>query len=506
MTNRIPRRLKTAMLAFLCLLMSLAGVALASGQAAVVTTEGTSMNPVYHEGDLVVIARAPSYDVGQIAAFRFAEGREVALHRIIDGDADGFVFKGDNNESIDPARPTAENIMGRAVLHVPQGGYWLARLTSPPMLALVAFGLVTSGGVAATRRNRRRKRAAMSPQTSNRILPQVAGLTPATTGAAAAAGLAGIVGVLLAGLAWTAPLTTEAAPAENTRMVFSYSADVGQSPAYDGTTAESPDPVFRKLADTVDVHLAYRGEPGTIRVAAELSTPEGWHSTMPLAEPTTFTGDRYEADIKLDLKALEAKAHAAAEATGHPAGAVSVSVVPHVTNPAGLDFEPALSLVLSPLQLAMTGEPTDLTVTDAGTPGQTDRTIGPQAWNFTAETARAVSAVLLAAALLAGAALLLRARRETPGDEAEAIRRRYAQLLIRVRPVSAPEGRPVIDVATFPTLAKLAERYGLLVLHWSRSEVETFIVQDENITYRYRTGDGPKHADYPRAQTAPIQS
>jgi len=42
----------------------------------------------------------------------------------------------------------------------------------------------------------------------------------------------------------------------------------------------------------------------------------------------------------------------------------------------------------------------------------------------------------------------------------------------------------------FATLAKLAERYQLLVLHWSRSDVETFVVQDQATTYRYRTGAG----------------
>jgi hypothetical protein len=61
----------------------------------------------------------------------------------------------------------------------------------------------------------------------------------------------------------------------------------------------------------------------------------------------------------------------------------------------------------------------------------------------------------------------------------------------------APQGRPVIDVTTFATLAKLAERYGLLVLHWTRSGVETFVVQDENITYRYRyrVGAGTSEPD-----------
>jgi signal peptidase I len=498
MMNRFFRRLLTALLVLTGLLTALSGAMLLTGQAAVVATEGVSMNPVYYEGDLVVIARAQSYEVGQIAAFHFAEGREIALHRIVADDARGFVFKGDNNDSVDPIEPAAEQIIGRAVLHIPQGGLWLNRLTSPPMLALIAFSLIASGGTAATRRNRKRKRATMSRHTTKGTGTFVpfAGLTPGHTTAAAGAGLAGVLGMLLAGLAWTGPLTTEALTADTPRMVFSYSADVGESAAYDGTTAESPGPVFRNLADTVDVHFSYHGEPGSIAVDAELSTPEGWHSTLPLTQPTTFTGNRYEGSIRLDLKTLEAKAHAAADVTGHPAGPVNIAVVPRVTNSAGLDFEPALNLDLSPLQLAMAGEPAALTVADTSTPRQAPRTIGPESWNLTAETARPVAVGLLAAALLAGAVLALHARRKTPCSEAEGIRRRYAQLLIRVHPVSAPEGRPVIDVTTFATLAKLAERYGLLVLHWSRSDVETFIVQDENITYRYRTGNAPKPADH----------
>jgi hypothetical protein len=67
--------------------------------------------------------------------------------------------------------------------------------------------------------------------------------------------------------------------------------------------------------------------------------------------------------------------------------------------------------------------------------------------------------------------------------------------------MSAPPGRPVVDVTEFATLARLAERYGLLVLHWTRSGVETFVVQDEGTTFRYRTGAGdasdPGIADTP---------
>ncbi|MDQ4055636.1 MAG: DUF5305 domain-containing protein [Actinomycetota bacterium] len=79
----------------------------------------------------------------------------------------------------------------------------------------------------------------------------------------------------------------------------------------------------------------------------------------------------------------------------------------------------------------------------------------------------------------------------SPRNETAAIKRRYAAILLHVEPATSPPGRPVVDVTDFHALARLAERYGLLVMHWTRSDVETFIVHDDGITYRYRTGTGP---------------
>jgi hypothetical protein len=60
--------------------------------------------------------------------------------------------------------------------------------------------------------------------------------------------------------------------------------------------------------------------------------------------------------------------------------------------------------------------------------------------------------------------------------------------MVPVEPMSTPPGRPVVTVTDITTLVKLAERYRLLVLHWERSGIETFVVQDENTTYCFRTG------------------
>jgi signal peptidase I len=508
MTNRLGRNLSVVFLALIAGLLALAGITLASGQLAIVATEGVSMQPTYHEGDLVVVAKAQAYSMGDIAAYKLTNEYDVALHRIIGGNSQAFVFQGDNNESIDPLRPSADELVGRAVLHIPQAGTWLKVLTSPPVLGLIAFALIAGGGTAAVSRKRRRnRRITVSRHISDRPATGLSGtgltvsnLPPSLRVPVAVTAVLGILGATLGALAWAGPLeeSSSVEVKSGTSLKFSYAADVGQTAAYDGTTANSPDPVFRKLANRVDVKFAYTGEPGTVAVAAELTAPSGWHSTVPLSGPVSFAGNSYEGTVSLDLKALETKSDAAAAVTGQAGTPVTISLIPQVTTDAGAEFTPELKLSLTPLQLSLTGGEKALTVTDSSTsqrPVMVPRTLGVNGWTITAAAARAISAVLLIAALAAALVVMTMARRSTPMDEAAAIRRRYAGLLVRVHPMTASHGRPVIDVTTFATLAKLAERYGLLVLHWTRSGVETFIVQDENITYRYRSGASTAEAE-----------
>lgn len=512
MAQRLADHLRRVLLIAAVAVAAAAGFVLVSGEAAIVITHGVSMNPVYHQGDLVLIARTSSYSVGEIAAYTLPGNNEVALHRIIGRNGDTFTFKGDNNQSIDPFMPRGEELVGRAVLHIPQGGLWLESLTSPPVLGLLAFALLAGGSTAATTRHRRkRRRASVSRHTST--LPtqhQILGSLPASLRVSAAlAGVFAMTSAALGAVAWSGPLEEPSIShvKTGTRMDFSYAADVGQTPAYDGTVANSPDPVFRKLTNSVDVQFTYHGDPGTVSVRADLSAPGGWHSTIPLTGAETFAGPGYEGKVTLDLRSLEAKAAAAAAVTGLPSGPLSIVVTPQVKTLKGADFQPGLRLNLTALQLALAGAPDTLTVTDNTTKELTavaPRMVGMNGVSINAWLARFISAILLLAALATGAIIMVFARRTVPADEGAAIRRRYAALLVRVHPMSAPQGRPIIDVTTFSTLAKLAERYGLLVLHWTRSGVETFVVQDENITYRYRAGTDTVPAE-PQSQPANVQ-
>jgi signal peptidase I len=493
---------------------------LASGQTAYVVTHGVSMQPKYHQGDLVVVTKSSSYHVGEIVAYRAPGGRLVVLHRIVGGNAAGFVMKGDNNQSIDPTKPTPSQILGRAMLLLPQGGLWLQRLTSPVVLALAALGIVAGGGTAASTRRRRKKgRRSMSRGTTVRgttgrsVAPHSKlatlreSMTPAWRTAAGLTAGVGVLGVLIAGVGWsTSTDTTSRATTTTSRAItFSYSATVPQSPAYDGTKVSFPDPIFRRLANSVDVYYAYHGTPASVTLAARLSTTNGWNVTVPLEVARSSTGG----GAHLGLDAIDARTKAAAEATGISQTQVAVSVVATVHSAGERDFTAALPFTLSALQLTPTASSAkSLTMKDSTSvahPTHVSRAIHVAGHAISIRTLRYTGLALLLLAALGAAALAFLARRPV-SSEAERIRRRYARLLLPVEPLVQATGHRIIDVTDFTTLARLAERYELLVLHWNRSGIETFVVQDDSVTYRYRvSGDGARVAvgDVP---TAPITS
>lgn len=464
-------------------------------QISYVVTSGDSMQPGYHAGDLVVVARSSSYHSGQIVAYEYRH--VTVLHRIIGGDADGYTTKGDNNQSIDPGHPRAEELLGRAVLHIPAGGTWLRRLTSPPVLAAIAFLLMLGSGTAARRRRRRRLRMAGR----NNEPPAVPGTTavlaamrsPRLRIAAVVLAALGLPGAMLGIAAWSRPQFLAAPlPQPPARAVtFSYATTVAPTPAYDGTTVTSPDPVFRTVANDVTVTHAYTGPPGQISVEARLSTAAGWHSTVPLSGGRSFSGASYTGTVRLDLDALQARADAGAKATGTSAGELDVAIVPRITTATGTPFTPALKLKLTPTALTVAAD--TLVVKEAAPKAAS--TLVPQSLRVggrnlvRVSTARTVSAVLLLGSLLA-IAFLLTARRYRPVAEDEDIRRRYRPLLIEVMPPAPPTDRQVVQVTEFRTLVRLAERYSLLITHWSTGDSTMFAVQDDAATYWYGTGSG----------------
>lgn len=92
---------------------------------------GRSMEPTLRTGDLVV-SRCGAATIGDVVVYATddTQGGRI-IHRIVGGDTAGWVLRGDNNPTDDPFRPTSDEILGRAVLHVPRVGSVLTTFAHP---------------------------------------------------------------------------------------------------------------------------------------------------------------------------------------------------------------------------------------------------------------------------------------------------------------------------------------------------------------------------------------
>ena len=110
---------------------------------------GQSMEPTYLTGDLVV-SRCGPVEVGDVIVYTPPDvGGARVIHRIVDGDEQGWLVQGDNNDFLDPWTPTQENILGSSVLHLPHVGTFASILLSPMTwisLLVVALAVVVWPG------------------------------------------------------------------------------------------------------------------------------------------------------------------------------------------------------------------------------------------------------------------------------------------------------------------------------------------------------------------------
>ena len=113
------------------------------GPAGYVLVSGTSMNPLYHTGDMVLVEHHSRYRVGDIVAYHVPKGDPMAgaqvIHRIIGGNAKtGWIVQGDNRTAPDVWRPHDSDIVGSAAVHIPNAVVVLQWLRSPVLLGLLA--------------------------------------------------------------------------------------------------------------------------------------------------------------------------------------------------------------------------------------------------------------------------------------------------------------------------------------------------------------------------------
>ncbi len=125
-----------------------------------------SMEPEIHTGAIALIDTTDRYvTIGDIVAYRMGEGDDEILitHRIMERTEEGFITKGDANESPDDKAVSQDQIVGTCIGSVPKAGYAIDTLGKRGLVGVVLW--ITSLNILSSllrditgRRRYRRKR------------------------------------------------------------------------------------------------------------------------------------------------------------------------------------------------------------------------------------------------------------------------------------------------------------------------------------------------------------
>jgi signal peptidase I len=508
------------------------------GLTSYVVTHGTSMEPRFHTGDLALVRSQGGYRVGEIVAYDSRMLHTVVLHRIIGRDGSRYVFKGDNNNFVDPEHPKASQLVGALWLHIPGVGAKLQSIRSPLLVGvLIAVGLLILTGSVFARRSRlrrRERRAEGGAHPSAAHLPRPSAIPAA--GVAAVGLLLLLPFVVLALVAFTKAPTARRSYAIPYKQsgALSYTAETPPGPVYPEGRVQTGEPIFAHIVKGIDFSFAYRLQAGgrrrlggRIALDAEVASSVGWRTTIKLAPPTHFRGSRAAVSGTLDLTSLFALLRRVEKATGL-SGGYTLTIVPKVTAagtvealPIHTNFTAKAAFTLTPSEIesasASSGSPSTSTSAEERTAAKplassssgmatgthtVPETLKLGVTMLSVDTARKVALLAIAAILTVVLLILLFLRplqtllnTTRQQDEAETIRSKFGRFIVPVERVWQLPGVPVIDVADIAALAQIAEHYDRSILEERSEEGVAFWVADESGQFRYALGAWASPAD-----------
>jgi signal peptidase I len=510
-----PRKL-AALLVSLALLAGgwwLLGPVQLGGSTGFAIVNGNSMEPHLERGDLVLVRKRSSYDVGDVVFYEAHTGNLRVLHRIVSVKNGHFVTKGDNNNFIDPITPPPSDVLGQLWISVPGAGKAVIWAKQPVNLAILLV-LLTFVGFAGGREASRRRRPGARPVVA---LPDpsargtgVGAAVPTGSALAVAGGVALVLFGCLAVAAFAAnESTTRTVPALYAHEgAFSYRAQAEPGPVYPAGSLTTGAPVFTRLVDTLGVAFRYRlateapeDVHGTIRLDAVVSDTTGWKRTFPVSPRHTFSGPTARTAGTFDVRAFEDLVTTARQQTAAPFASVSVELRPVVelsgsvgATPVDASFDPALTLsydnttlrpIPAPDAEAGAAPPYEPRVEVSGEEVvTTPLALGPL--SLPVADARTISSlgigVSLAALLLAGALL---ARPTRGRGLAERISSRYGNRIVPARAIVPPE-RWVTEIDDMDALVRIADAYERVILHVVEGGEDVYLVDDGVAVYRHR--------------------
>ncbi|RLD10539.1 MAG: signal peptidase I [Chloroflexota bacterium] len=494
------------------------------GSVTYVMIDGNSMEPSYHEGDLVIARKQNSYKIEDVIVYEHPNIGPV-FHRIVDQKGEQFVLKGDHNSWLDTYKPTTNDIFGKLWLHISSGGSVIKTLRDPRYLAL--FSILIAGLVVVIVFN---KKTILSKHQRRKYMKRKKRVTPSDTGSPESRleillvlGVFILLALLLGAFAFTKPAKLQVADDIQYRHTgnLTYTA-VDTGDVYDAEQIQSGEPVFLELACDVNMRYEYELDillveqaptesfQGTARISAKVTDPNGWNRTLQLLPQTSFSGQKLIVKTGLNLCEMRELITHMEEATGVGNQWYNLIITPEIFIQGKVmgeelhdTFAPAISFQLDSLlmRIISDAENNPLTTTEIG--------ILPRFRQETNELtvlgvempviiARLISAGMFILSLMLGLWFGLPVYHDWQKGDATRIKIQYSPLLIDIREENLTSGdNHFVEVISFQELSKLAERYGAVILHEEQGLFHRYLVQDGNTVYQYALDGADPEAAFP---------
>jgi len=549
--SKINRRLIQAVLAALLLVVAITVwvVLLPSqlgGQTVYVIVNGNSMEPKFHNGDLVITSRSSNYQVGDIVVYRSSELQSLVFHRIIGLDQDHFILKGDNNSWTDSYQPTKKELLGKLWLLIPHAGKVVIWLRTPLVLAIIVGALSVILGLTfmtsskrkktMTKRNRwewltpirsfivKKKLTQEQPNTEIRAaaaneekpMPpgnnQYKGMGEMVEGSMFFLAFIALASSVLGIFAFTRPVWLDVSDNINFRQIGTYSY-TATAPAgiYDTTVVTSGAPLFPKLTCMVNVQFVYTllGDQlqdlvGSHQLTAIIQDDRsGWQRTLPLETQTVFNGNTFVTSSKLDLCQVESIVAGMEKETELSQSSYSLIINPRVAingTMAGrklqTTYEPHLLFLFDKVHFFLYKSDVvldPLNSTQAGLVEGTRRqanALSLLGLTLAVGKARVFSVVGLGLSISGSLILGLFFYRKVRGNQEALVQMKYGSLLVDVRDRLGDQHLPPVDVFTMEDLVTIAERQSGVILHALHGLVNYYYVQGEKVLFRFVVNEG----------------
>ena len=461
------------------------------GQTMLATSYGSSMEPMVHRGDVLILRKGGPARVGDVVGYRSELLNRVVVHRVKRIENGKLVLKGDNNDFLDPERVPQSAVVGHLALHVPEAGVALEELRKPRSAA--ALGILAAFYIAGGSRKRRRRNPDETP---------VEGRAPATAllWHSHALWALGTVALLAAGIAVLGYSRAADAdvrvPAYTETGVFSYTAPTSED-VYAGGAARTGDPVFVAATSGLDVVFGYQRSAGqlagSVALVADVKSTTGWQRSFVVAPAQALRGDDMTIAGSLDLRRIRTvldRLEARTGVIGAPYDVRVRAVVRLIGQMNGTDVHATWRPDYRFLLDATTMKPVEQQRATATRTQETTRTtaaevaLGPVSPRV--KTLRTVGTVGLAIALLLLVLVAVAERRTRQPGENAAIARRLRRGMLDVDAIDVSEVVAVVELGSIDELVAVAEEYERLVLHEERGGDHAYSVLEDGTVYRYQ--------------------